>query len=537
MRLGRPALRAPLGPLALLVAAHWLAVLVFALTVRHNGWLYYQGGDQIWHATTGWLLGHGELPPTQVGYIWPVVLAPLMLLAGGDYLAALPWLVLFNVLVLAPVAIACIYGLATRIGGERFGYLASGVWVVGPFAAIPLFVERYHDRFVEQFLPQALGLTAMPDYPSMICLLVAAFFVARSLDAGSGEAALRPAAAAGLAAGVAIGLKPSNALFLVGAGLAYLIATRWVEAIRFVLALTPSLIVLLLWKQRGLGELPVALAGEQLASGGQLVAAAGLDRYVDLDWANFRQNMADLREYFWSVRLLQWAPFAGLLAVAVRSRPLAGLLAGWFGAFLLVKGTTPLSTVSSGSFFRFLLPAAPAYMLLVASIPLLVPGLGRRLGAVARATPSRARPALLAAAAATGIFLPLAWLALADPIASADRGVISNGILVRVDDGLAPEILLEGSQARLTWRTEQYGEETFYRVLRAPVGADTVCVETGGAIDCTLEMESIGATREPQFVDPDSGDGYTYRIGVAANWRDDPEGGDVFIVSPPVTPS
>ena len=53
--------RRPLVSLAVLAVVQWLAILVFALTVRHNGWLFYQGGDQIWLLTTGWLLGQGDL--------------------------------------------------------------------------------------------------------------------------------------------------------------------------------------------------------------------------------------------------------------------------------------------------------------------------------------------------------------------------------------------------------------------------------------------------------------------------------------------
>ena len=34
----------------------------------HNGWLYYQGGDQLWYYTTAWLLGDGDLPFTTIGY-------------------------------------------------------------------------------------------------------------------------------------------------------------------------------------------------------------------------------------------------------------------------------------------------------------------------------------------------------------------------------------------------------------------------------------------------------------------------------------
>src|SRR5581483_1455132 len=44
-RLG-PLAREPWAVLAPLLLLQWAALLAFALTVRHNGWLYYQGGDE-----------------------------------------------------------------------------------------------------------------------------------------------------------------------------------------------------------------------------------------------------------------------------------------------------------------------------------------------------------------------------------------------------------------------------------------------------------------------------------------------------------
>ena len=68
--------------LGTLVLVQWLAILAFALTVRHNGWLYYQGGDQLWSYTTAWLLGDGRIPFTAVGFGWPFVLLPVAAVAG-----------------------------------------------------------------------------------------------------------------------------------------------------------------------------------------------------------------------------------------------------------------------------------------------------------------------------------------------------------------------------------------------------------------------------------------------------------------------
>ena len=105
--------------------------------------------------------------------------------------------------------------------------------------------------------------------------------------------------------------------------------------------------------------------------------------------------MNQLREFFWSQRLAQWAPFAGLIAVLrVRRGAIAALLGGWLAAFLVVKGFSPRATIESGSFWRLLMPAWPAYLLLLASIPLLVPTLRAAAGSPhrgpGRPSPSRA---------------------------------------------------------------------------------------------------------------------------------------------------
>lgn len=103
-----------------------------------------------------------------------------------------------------------------------------------------------------------------------------------------------------------------------------------------------------------------------------------------LSFEALQANMAGLREYFWSQRLLQWLPLAGLLAVARRSIPLALLLGGWFGAYLAFRGARTDVGFENGELFRVMLPALPAYILLAAALPLLVPTLAKRLGPLAR---------------------------------------------------------------------------------------------------------------------------------------------------------
>lgn len=104
----------------------------------------------------------------------------------------------------------------------------------------------------------------------------------------------------------------------------------------------------------------------------------------DLSLDAFQVNMAGLREYFWSQRLLQWLPLAGVIGVARRSVPLALLLGGWLGGYLAFGAARSDVGYADGEFFRVLLPALPAYLLLTAAIPLLVPTLAVRLGPLAK---------------------------------------------------------------------------------------------------------------------------------------------------------
>ena len=523
----------PLATLAGLAVAQWLCIAAYALTVRHNGWLFYQGGDQIWLLTTGWLLGAGELAPTYTGYGWPLLVAPVMRLTGPGFVSAMPPVIAFNVLVLGPLALWAVYGLAARIAGRAFGLLSAAVWVVLPFAVIPLWRDDYHERYVEQFLPGALGLTGLADYQSMVLLLLVALLFVRGLET---RAAL-DLAAAGLVAGFVIGIKPSNGLFLAAPILAAVVARRSAALLPFGLALLPALVTLAVWKQRGLGTLPAFAFDETRLATAAVLGLPAVERYVDLDWANLHDNANHLREYFWSARLLEWLPVAGTIAVARRSAPLGVLLATWFGAFLLVKGTTPLSTVSSGSFFRFMMPGYPAYFLLAVSTLLLVPTLGAQLW---RRWPER--PAhvldrkLVAVLGLTLALVPLLVITVVRPIDSPAKAVVVNEILTPVDEDIRVRVQAEGQARVLTWTHPPAGSsDVFYRVFRTGAeGADLDCVDGEGAQECHLEMVLLGTTREPRWRDRSPPQGVRYRIGVAANSRNDSDGGDVATLSRPV---
>src|SRR6266540_1869704 len=232
-RLGRQ----PWIVLVPLVAAQWLAVAIFALTVQRNGWLFYQGGDQTWFWTSAWVLAHGHIPETLVGYAWPLVQTPLAAVAGPDFLDGVQALVALQFLVLLPLGLLGVYAIAANIGGRALARWAAALWIVLPYLAIPFFVQRYHERYIEEVLPQVLGLTGLADFPSMVTLVWSAFFAMRALDTHLPVDAV----VAGLLAGFAVGIKPSNGLF-VFAPLAALAATRrWGAAGAFGLALLPAL--------------------------------------------------------------------------------------------------------------------------------------------------------------------------------------------------------------------------------------------------------------------------------------------------------
>jgi hypothetical protein len=325
------------------------------------------------------------------------------------------------------------------------------------------------------------------------------------------------------------------------------VARRWREGLVFGAAIVPSLLVLAFWKYRGLGELPVLAVEHARLVSGTSVGALDLGRYIELDVEHWRGQMNELREFFWSARLVQWAPFAGLLAVLrIRRGAIAALLAGWLGAFLLVKGFSTRASIESNTFWRLLMPAWPAYLLLF-SIPLLVPTLARRLGDRLRPPPgARVSPRWIVVAAVLTVVVPAAAIAASSPVDGPERAVfrddVDNYVLTSVDDGVVVSAARVGSGVELTWTSGgPWRADVFYRVYRADDPASELeCEHSDGApaMYCYVRSTAIATTVERAFVDPSPPPGEaTYRIGVATNWLDDPEQGDVFAFSPPVSVS
>jgi hypothetical protein len=542
-----------LGPLILV---QWLALLALALTVRHNSWLYYQGGDQTYYYTAAWMMSHWSLPTAEVGWGWSYLLAPIAGPGGSNVLSGLPGVILLNTLVLLPAALLAVYGIAARIAGRLLGYWTAALWIALPYLAIPLFVQRYHGKYVEQTLPQTFGLTPLADFPSMVLLLVGAYLIVRALDGND----WREPVLAGLVLGFAFCVKPSNVIFFFAAGLAFLVAWRWRQLVVFGAALLPGVLLVVLWKQRGLGTQPLfAAGGSDLAAiglplpGGTLAA---IGRYVNINWDHLRLNRDQLREFFWAIRPLQWVLIAGVLAIGRRSWPKAALVAAWLGGFLIVKGTSDQASVEDASFFRLLMPSFPAFVFLLASVPLLVPKLGAAVAArfppVTVRHPRRLNR-LIAACAIVFVLVPI--VVLAATRVQVGPTTVKNDeehTSIPVSGRLKLSAQQTGSGAvRLSWTAPYRGSvHVFYAILRArpaypdPSNPEERTVVEGvacrprpshAAQDCHLYMPRIAATRTTSFVDRPPPGRWSYRVALAANWQDSPSGGDLLVVSRPAT--
>jgi hypothetical protein len=525
------------------VLAEWAITLGLGITVRHNGWIYYQGGDQLWSYTTAWLFGHGISPQPLVGYLWSILLVPVSLVSGPDIANAYPAIVLFDVLVLTPIALLALYGTARLIAGRLFAYWVLLLWLFVPLIGIAYTNTGYHQRYTELLLPQGFGLTAMTDFPTMVASLVAAYCCARIVFAH--DRSIVTAVAAGLAAGASLGLKPSNALFLFGPPLALVFARRVSTIGWFLAGLAPSVLVLALWKYRGYGDLPIlnGAAATRDAAGLQVVALH-VPHYVHFNWQHFTNQLDLLREHFWSARLIEWCVIAGMIGAARRSWATFVFIGGWFAAFALVKGSASETTIEDTNLLRILIPAAPAFVLLLACLPFIVPGVTRRLSTGQERVRSLARPTAYAAMAAAGLItvvIPAAVIGAATPLhgpAPAAIAVQQPPLPADLDLGVHAK-RRRGGATVVSWRPQHAaGGTLFYHVFRAPLASPLYsCPPPPGAAEqCYLQATDLGAVHGSTFVDRSAGRAHwRYVVGLSANWLDDVAFGDVYGLSSPAS--
>lgn len=531
----------PWRVLAGFLVLQWIETVAIARDVRHAGFLYYQGGDQLWYYTIGWLFTHGHFFQPTVSYLWALILAPFAVVAGPNLMQALPGIVILEVVVLGPIALLALYGIAVRLGGRIFAYWTLALWVALPIVGIAYTNTGYHQRYTEVTLPQSFGLTAMADFPAMVATLVAVYFCLRVfLDPDPGWLT---SLCAGVASGAVIALKPSASIFLLGPALACVAARRFAHVGVLTAALLPAVVTLGVWKYRGFGHLPL-LTGS--AWNGVLttkaaaapVLALALDKYHNFDWAHLSHEFDLLREHFWSGRLIEWLVVAGLIGLARQSVRGALLVGGWFAAYVIVKGTYAYASIEDASMQRVLMPAFPAFVLLVAAVPLLVPGLAKRLRGEPGGLPSpgpRTRTTLLVAGLLLTAAVPLAAIAIATPVrGQSPVAAIIQQPPVPTEVDLGVHAVQVGRSVKVTWRAQHpAGGPVFYHVYRVRPSASTyTCAPGQPAPGCTITLTDLGVQRGTSFIDGSPARGaWSYRIGVAADWLDDVHSGDVYLVS------
>jgi len=353
---------------AVLVVAQWGVAAWVASTARHAGDVYGDPAEAApLHAASRALL-HGHLPADGGGFLWPVLTAPFAA-AGASPSAGLRALVLVQVLVLLPIALLSIVAAVTRLSGRRLGLFAGVVWIV-----LPLLLYRYADpRFRpavrDDLLPKALGLAESTAFPAMVALAVAAYLLVRALDSGR----TRDGAAAGFAASVGLALSAAALPFVPGLLGALAFRRRPALVGAAAAGTVPGLVALALWHAHA------PHAGSPL---------------LHFDWGQFHGNAMGFREYFWSLRVVEWIPIAGTIAVVRRSLSAAVAFGVWFWLTALFRGAVPHTFFTgdplhpSAEFVVLLLPAFPAFVVLVASLPLLVPRLPARLAPFPSSSPS-----------------------------------------------------------------------------------------------------------------------------------------------------
>jgi len=539
--------------LAALVVAAWLFAAREALDgSAHNGWIFQDGDDGPWYWTSAWALTSLHVPPTVVGLGWPYLLTPLAAIFGPNMANGLPAVIALNLVVLTPAAVIGMYLLGERIAGRLFGLWAAFLWVIMPGLALLLYRPKTRPSVIDSFIPTASGLNTLSDFPSMVCAIFGAYLLFRALDSND----IQSGVLCGFVLGFLVLLKPANGPLLVAGVIVLAVTLRFRALISAALAVIPALVALTIWKRTGNGVIPIlppsggasgtSAPGEHPAHHPSHIAAlydratAGIHRYLNFDWHHLGVNLHDLREVFWSLRLLEFVFVAGSIALVGRSRAKGALVVCWFLGFGLVKATNNLSSVPSTSLYRYLLPAWPAWVLIAASLPFLWPS-----GVAARARARAADPGRVAAirelpwvaVSIVAIVLAVGPLAIAIAAAPVGKDAVAQqgavGPVPVVDFGLVAR--RSGTNAvALSWRPIRTTRAHYvYRVFR---DATDGCSYSGtGAPVCAFSSPAIADTREPAYDDPSADGRAVYRVALVANWSLEPARSNALLLSRPVT--
>ena len=523
----------PAPALALIVGLQLAQAFWFGFRTPHNGWVWYSGGDATSYWTEQWAIGHLQIPQAVVGYGLPVYYAWVPLVAGPSLVNGAAIVVLFQAIVLVPLALILFWAVADRLFGRVYAWCAVALWTAGPLLLLHGFVPKYHWVFDQLFLaPHWFGFTNMADLPSLVVVLACVWLTLRAVDSGSQT----DCAIAGLLGGLAIAVKPSNAFFLPAIALLLVGARRPRQVVVWASALVPSLVTLFLWKLRGLGYVPLTSS-----SYARLRVAAGVHplafsttKYLPLNMHHLGLELANLREVFWSLRFLEFLVVAGAFGV-IRKAPLKGLFVTvWFASFGIVKASSPRSDFPSATYFRLVEPGLPAFILLVVGVAFCLPGLGRRVRSFAPVR-SATRPDFrwVVPAAIVLAVVPLVLVGIARP-ASTMRIVRDENTVQEAP--LTQTMALHAKRNRdasvtLTWRSPPTGGTQPWFVVYTSSENDGCSPPNRGALECMLNMPVLTVTQSHQVVDHPGAGPHYYRVALVAQYQRATAGGDLMLVS------
>jgi hypothetical protein len=508
----------PWSVLVPLVVLQWLVAAHVARYATHNGWLYFHDHADTWSFTAAWALAHGHVADASVSYGLPLLYAPVAWITGPSLLDALHVLVPVQVGLLVPLGALGAFALGGRAGGRVIGYASAVVWALAPLASISYFAQ--HSFWVDRILPAIAGLTATAYLPGTLAVLLAGVFALRALD----ERQLVDAACAGVAAGTAIAIKPTNVLFLAAPVVAFAITRRWRELGAFAAALLPCLVTYIVWREHSVGHI------------GSWTDALLLPNPIEITRNHFDINIGYyLQQVSWSARVLEWVAVAGFVGLLKRSPVKALFFGTWLGMYVLAEGASSRTQADGLIFWHLLMPAFPAYCVLLASVPLLWPRAEKHLTDPYPYRPRRIVPlTVVAALAVVAAIVPLVAVAASPSLKGLDTVVeLQSREIVPVDRSLHVTVRVKLGRTMLSWKAPDLPATPTYEIYRAHGAHDLACRHGSGATRCVLASRRIATTKRTAFEEVPAGTKVTYRVAVIANELGAPATGVAVAISPP----
>jgi hypothetical protein len=524
----------PAPLLAVLVIGQFGVVAWLALATPHNGWVWYSGGDATEYWTSEWSVAHGLIPQALIGYGLPVFYAWVPFLAGASLLTGLPVAVLFNVLILGPLALVLLWALADRLYGRLYAWATATLWVIGPVLAIAAFAPRYRPKFEQYFLaPHWAGLTDMSDFPSLVFVLAAAYATVRAVENGR----LGSALGAGVLSGVVIGLKPANGFFVAAAAVLLVATWRPRVALGWASGLAPAIVTLAVWKARGRGTVPLFSSHVAVREASGTPVGITTSRYINLDWHHLSVQWKELGEVFLDLRLVQLVLVLAIAGALRRNTRVGLFLTTWFVGYCVVKGMSSQADITTTSYFRITVPGFAALALLLPAIAFLSPTLRRRPMALAPESWSIDLRSPLAALATVAALLPLV-VVLAEHPASTVRFARLNPANTEspLSTALTPRVTASAGTVTVSWPPAKRTGSTrvAYAIFRTTRG-DGCTLPAKGAVECELSVPVLTSTEGTSITDNPGHGRFWYRVAAVADYKAVTTSTDLMLLGPAVS--